>query len=157
MDSDHYLETVHAIVLLADSYEVGVQRRQLFLANRRAQLDPFFDEVVLRVGFAFHPDVRYQRAFQSKHLLKNLLEPRTGFDAGRKPKGLSILEDAWYEWMRSGPLRPLVADIERPAFVSRPEYEQLVERPSYFLRVLLVLDIFRKRVLEAHSRTLQYQ
>jgi asparagine synthetase B (glutamine-hydrolysing) len=148
LNSDHYLEKVYVIDLLTDTYELGVQRQQLFLAHNREQLHPFFDEDVLRVGFAFHPDERYIKGFRNKYLLKAILEQKTGSAAARKPKGSSVFEDDWYAWMRSGPLRPLVQDIQLPGFLSRADYEQLVRRPNYFLWGLLVFDVFQKRVLK---------
>ena len=52
LDSDHYLEKVHIVDLMTDTYELGVQRQQLFLARRREKIHPFFDDDILRAGFA---------------------------------------------------------------------------------------------------------
>ena len=44
LDTNHYLEKVHIIDLLTDTYEIGVQRQQLFLAQEREKIHPFFDD-----------------------------------------------------------------------------------------------------------------
>jgi asparagine synthetase B (glutamine-hydrolysing) len=147
LNSDHYLEKVYVIDLLTDAYEVALQRYQLFLAHRQEQLHPFLDEDVIRVGFAFHPSVRYIKGFQNKYVLKKILEQKTGSTVARKPKGFSIFEHDLYAWMQTGPLRPLVQDIQLPGFLSRADYDQLMQRPSYFLWGLLTFDIFVKRIL----------
>lgn len=144
--SDHYLEQVYVMDLVTDSYEVDTQRHQLFLAHYREQLHPFLDEDILRAGFAFHPDVRYIRGFRTKYLLKDILEQRTGSAAAQRPKGFSIFESDLFNWMQNGPLRPWVDDIQLPGFVSRADYESLVQKPDYFLWGLLLLDIFQKRI-----------
>jgi hypothetical protein len=53
--------------------------------------------------------------------------------------------------MQNGPLRPWVDDIQLPGFVSRADYESLVQKPDYFLWGLLLLDIFQKRILSQTS------
>jgi hypothetical protein len=145
--SDHYLEKVHVIDLLTDTYELGVQRQQLFLANRREQLHPFFDDDVLQAGFAFSPERRYIKGLRSKYLLKELLEQTTSSRVARQPKGYSTFDEDLLEWMRSGPLRPLVQEIQLPGFMSRVEFDRLLGKPDYFLWVLLGYDLFRRRCL----------
>lgn len=147
LNSRHYLEKVHVIDLLTDAYEANVQFHQLFLAHRREGLYPYLDEDTLRVAFAFHPNVRYVKGFQHKYLLKKILWQKTRFAAVRKPKGASIFRNDLYAWMRSGPLRALVDDIHLPGFLSRSDYEQLVQQPNLFLWNLLVFDLFQQRVL----------
>ena len=147
LDTDHYLEQIHVIDLMTDTYELGVQRQQLFLAHQREQLHPFFDDDTLRAGFAFHPDIRYIKGLRSKYLLKDLLEQKTESPVARRPKGFSIFEQDLFEWMQSGPLHPLVEDIRLPGFLSRAEFNQLLKKPDYFLWILLVYDIFQRRCL----------
>jgi asparagine synthetase B (glutamine-hydrolysing) len=147
LGTDHYLDKVHAIDLVTDAYEVSAQRQQLFLAHQREQLHPFLDDDILRAGFKFHPDVRYIKGLRPKHLLKDLLVQKTGSLVARKPKGASIFELDLYGWMRSGPLRPLVEEIDLPGFISRSEFNQLIEQPNYFLWELLIFDVFRHRCL----------
>jgi hypothetical protein len=147
LGSDHYLEKIHIIDLITDTCEVSAQRQQLFLANRREQLHPFLDDDIIRAGFAFHPDVRYIRGLRPKHILKDLLAQKTGSPAARTPKGASIFETDLYAWMISGPLRPLVEEIDLPGFISRGEFNRLVDQPNYFLWELLLFDLFRRRCL----------
>ena len=149
--SNHYLEQGYVMDLVTDAYEVGVQRHQLFLAHHQEQLHPFFDEDMLRVGMAFHPDVRYIKGFRTKYLLKDILEQRAGSATAQRPKGFSVFESDLFNWMQNGPLRPWVDDIQLPGFVSRADYESLVQKPNYFLWGLLLLDIFQKRILSQSS------
>lgn len=147
LDTDHYLEQIHVIDLMTDTYELGVQRQQLFLAHQREQLHPFFDDDTLRAGFAFHPDIRYIKGLRSKYLLKDLLEQKTESPVARKPKGFSVFEQDLFEWMQSGSLHPLVEEIHRPGFLSQVEFDQSLKKPDYFLWILLVFDIFQRRCL----------
>lgn len=119
--SNHQLEKVYTIDLITDAYEVAAQRQQLFLAYRREQVHPFLDEDVLRVAFAFPAHLRYIKGFQSKYLLKAILERETDSMAARKPKGFSIFQRDLYAWMRSGPLHPLILDIELPGFLNKKD------------------------------------
>jgi asparagine synthetase B (glutamine-hydrolysing) len=147
LQSTHYLERVLEIDLLTDAYEVASQRHQLFLAHHREQPHPFLDEDMLRVGFAFPPDVRYIRGFEPKYLLKKVLYDKTGYSAAWRRKGFSVFEADWYDWMRSGPLAPLVQDIRLPGFMQRAEFDALAREPDYFLWGLLLWDLLEKRVL----------
>lgn len=149
--SNHYLEQGYVMDLVTDAYEVDVQRHQLFLAHHQEQLHPFFDEDILRVGMAFHPDVRYIKGFRTKYLLKDILEQQTGSATAQKPKGFSIFDDDLFNWMQSGPLRQWVDDIQLPGFIGRADYESLIQQPDYFLWGLLLLDIFQKRILSQSS------
>jgi len=147
LDTDHYLEKVHMIDLMTDTYELGAQRQQIFLAHQKEQLHPFFDDEILRAAFAFPPDARYIKGFRPKYLLKNILSQETHSTVSKSPKGFSIFENDLYSWMNSGPLRELVESIERPAFLSKSEYERQIKKPDYFLWILLNFDIFYKQCI----------
>ena len=147
-NSRHYLEKVHFIDLLTDTYEISMQRQQLFLAHHLFQVDPFSDEDFLKVVLTFHPDMRYMKGFKYKHLLKRLLEQKTNAPVARKRKGGSTTPEDLISWMRSGPLKPLVEDIHRPGFMSKADFESVLQNSNYFLWHLLTFDIFTKRVLE---------
>jgi asparagine synthetase B (glutamine-hydrolysing) len=145
LKSEHYLERVYLIDLLTDTYELGVQRQQLFLAHCMEQVHPFFDQDILRIAFTFHPDVRYIKGFREKYLLKSLLESRTGSPViAKRSKGASVFDKEWFDWMQTGPLRPLVEDIHIPGFLSRSEYISLLKQPSRLLWGVLTYDLFRK-------------
>jgi asparagine synthetase B (glutamine-hydrolysing) len=148
-NSCHHLDKVYFLDLLTDSYELGVQRQQLFLAHRLEQVFPFFDEDLLRLALTFHPDMRYIKGFRYKHLLKRLLAQKTNAPVAHKRKGPSTVNDDLVAWMRSsGPLRPMVEDIHRPDFMNKADFERLLRKPDYFLWPLLTLDIFQKRIIE---------
>jgi len=145
LETEHYLEKAFVIELLTDAYEIALQRQQLFLAYHREQLYPFLDEDILRISFAFHPDVRYLRGFRPKYLLKKLLYDKTNYPEVWRTKGYSVFEEDWYAWMQSGPLRPLIDAIDLPAFLSRADFDKLIAHPNYFLWELLILDLFKKQ------------
>ena len=146
--SSHYLDKVHFIDLFVGTLEQGAQRRQLFLAHHLDQVDPFCDEDLLNLAFTFSPDIRYIKGFRHKHLLKRLLAQKTGAPVAHLHKGGSVVNDDLVAWMRAGPLRPLVEDINRPDFIEKKDFDRMIKKPDYFLWPLLTLDIFKKRILE---------
>ena len=147
LDTNHYLEKVHLIDLFTDTYELGVQRQQIFLANEKEQLHPFFDDDLLSAAFAFSPGVRYIKGFRPKYLLKDVLSQETHSTISKGPKGFSIFENDLNSWMKSGPLRELIESIEIPAFLSKAEFDRQLKRPDYFLWILLNYDIFFKQCI----------
>lgn len=149
LKSNHYLEKVHVIDLMTDTYELGAQRQQIFLAHGAEQLHPFFDDDILRVAFSFPPDNRYIKGFRPKYLLKDLLTQKTNAVISNRPKGFSIFESDLISWMKSGPLRELIENIERPGFLSRVEFDRQLKSPDYFLWILLNFDIFCRRCLSS--------
>jgi asparagine synthetase B (glutamine-hydrolysing) len=146
-NSEHYLEQFHVMDLMTDTYELGVQRQQLFLAHRKEQLHPFFDDDVLRAGFAFSPDTRYIKGLRSKYLLKDILALKTGSPAAKKPKGFSVFENDLFDWMVSGPLQSSVHEIKLPGFMSKVDFDKSLNTPDYFLWELLMIDLFQRRCL----------
>jgi len=150
ISSPHLLERLFVLDMVTDSYDVAAERNQIFLGSQREILHPFLDEDVIRAGFRFDPDIRYLKGFKEKYLLKAILLKRSGLRTVWKPKGAAQFFDDFYEWMRTGSLRPLVEDIERPGFISQTDFEMLAKKPDIFLWSLLVLDIFKKRVLKSH-------
>jgi asparagine synthetase B (glutamine-hydrolysing) len=146
--SQHYLDKVYFIDLSTDLWELAVQRQRLFLAHHIEQASPFFDEDIIKVALTFHPDMRYIKGFRYKHLLRRLLWQKTNAPVAHKRKGPSTVNDDLEAWMRSGPLRPLVEDIQRPGFLTKQDFETIKQRSDYFLWPLLTLDIFQKRVLK---------
>ncbi|MHB8135335.1 MAG: asparagine synthase-related protein [Anaerolineaceae bacterium] len=144
LDTDHYLERIHIIDLLTDAYEVEIQRQQLFLSQKREKIHPFFDDDILRAGFAIPTEKRFIKGFRPKYLLKDILQKKTGSPAAHKPKGFSIWENDLLTWMESGPLKPMVREIKLPGFMTRKELESLQKTPTYFLWELLVFDLFQQ-------------
>ncbi len=149
LNSAHYTEKVHIVDLLSDAYEVQVQSSQLFLAQSREQIYPFLDDDILRASFTFPPEVRYIQGSRTKPLLKGILELHGLSAIARKPKGGSVFTDDLYSWMRSGPLREMVRDIALPSFISRVDFDHLLQEPDHTLWSILTLDIFQKTVLSS--------
>lgn len=156
LGSNHPIEKVHMIELLADAYECGVVTNHLYLAHGCQQIYFFLDEDVIRIALAFDPDVRFLNGREVKPLLKGILE-QTPFSAiARKPKGTSVFNEDVHKWMRNGPLREMVLSIERPSFLSKSDFEKLLQvpvwspldSPNWFLWNLLIFDIFQKRIVE---------
>ncbi len=149
--SVHYLDKVYLLDLVTDGWELAVQRHRLFMAHHVEQASPFFDEDVLKMALAIHPDMRYIQGFKHKHLLKRLLWQKTNAAVVHLHKGPSTVNEDLTAWMKSGPLRPLVDDVQRPGFMNKADFEQLTRKSDYFLWPLLTYDIFKKSVLENNS------
>lgn len=152
-NSQHYIDKVYFIDLVTDLWELGVQRQTLFLAHNLEQASPFFDEDIIKLALTFHPDMRYIKGFKYKHLLKRLLAKKTNAPVAHLRKGPSTVNDDLVEWMRSGPLRPMVEDISRPDFMCKADFERLIRKPDYFVWPLLTFDLFRKRIIENQGRS----
>jgi hypothetical protein len=134
------------VELLSDCYEIESQSSQLFLSCNKEQLYPFLDEDVIRLSFAFRPWVRYVKGLRTKHVLKRILERRVITPVTRQPKGGSMFHADFNRWMQSGSLRDMVRDIPLPGWLSRADFERLVENPGLPLWHLLAIDIFRKQI-----------
>lgn len=145
--SQHYLDKVYFIDLSTDLWELGVERNHIFLAYHLEQASPFFDEDLIKMALTVHPDNRYMKGFRFKHLLRRLLEQKTDAPVAHKRKGPSNVNDDLVAWMDSGPLRPMVMDINRPGFMEKKDFDRLISKPDYFLWPLLTFDIFQKRIL----------
>jgi asparagine synthetase B (glutamine-hydrolysing) len=152
LDSANYTEKVHAIDLLGDSYEIQVQSGLLFLGYGKEQVYPFMDDDVIRISFAFQPDIRYLRGLRTKPLLTDILEQHgLSTIAHHKRKGSSVFTPDLYAWMRSGPLHEMVRAIDRPDFLSKADFDRLLDKPDHFLWSLLTFDVFQKQVLRGKS------
>jgi hypothetical protein len=149
MNSHSYRESVHLVVCLQPLVHLASQETTLFMSRGKELIYLFTDEDVIRASFAVKPEKRYIRGSRVKHILKDILEQRSSSPAARSPKLGSNFDPDVYAWMDSGPLREMVRDIERPGFVSKPDFEKLIERPNnyYFLWALLTFDLFKKRVV----------
>jgi len=150
LDSNHHIEKAYVMSLLTFLYEIQVQSQRLFLSQNKEQIHPFMDQDIIRLSFAFHPQVRYVAHFTFKYPLKRILAQRSSstIGMGRKLKGGSTAFADVLTWMKSGPLREMIRDIELPGFMSRKELEDLSQRPNWFLWSLLTFDIFQKRILK---------
>ena len=151
--SCHYLDQVHLLELLTFTNDLAVKNQQLAHAHLMEQVFPFFDEDLLKVALTIHPDMRYIKGFRYKHLMRRLLEQKVNAPVAHKRKGDSTVFEDLVAWMRSGPLKPMVDDIQRPDFMTKADFQHMVQTPNYFLFGLLTFDIFKKRVIENHNQT----
>jgi asparagine synthetase B (glutamine-hydrolysing) len=154
-NSQDFAEQVHFVALLSESYETGTFGSQFFLVSKKEQICPFLDEDIIRIALAFKPQVRYLKSKlgflshrNTKPLLKQILIQKSYASLTTKRKGASVFDTDLPEMMKSGPLRDLVLSIDRPGFLSKADFETLLDRPDWFLWNLLTFDIFQKRVLK---------
>jgi asparagine synthetase B (glutamine-hydrolysing) len=155
LGSPHHVEKVHMMELITDAYETGVLVNHLYLANRREQIYPYMDEDVIRASYTFTAGARYLKGHEIKPVLKRILEQKSASTVSRKPKGNSVFTYDLYAWMKDGVLRDMVEAIERPGFLSKADFDRLLQvpdwslqdEPNWFLWSLLTFDIFQKRIL----------
>jgi asparagine synthetase B (glutamine-hydrolysing) len=146
--SSHYLDKVHLLELVTFTYDLAVRNSQLALGHRMLQVFPFHDEDLIKLALTFHPDMRYIKGFRYKHLLRRMLEQRINAPVAHKSKGVSTVNEDMVSWMKSGPLKPLVENIQRPSFLDKADFERMIKTSNYFLLALLTYDIFTKRVIK---------
>jgi hypothetical protein len=65
----------------------------------------------------------------------------------QKSKRAGGFDNELRKWMKSGVLREMVHNIQRPGYLSLKDFEQSKENPDWFTWNLLTLDIFQKRIL----------
>jgi asparagine synthetase B (glutamine-hydrolysing) len=160
LDSPSFIEKIHMIDFLSDAYENAVINNLMFLAQGREQITPFLDEDFIRLNRAFPPQVRYLDGHEIKPLLKQILEQYSTSNITKKPKGYSVFSEDLFKWMKSGHLRDMIYDIDRPDFISKSELESLLNQVEYpeldnprgwFLWNLLTFDYFRKQIVDGAS------
>jgi len=149
LKSPYLMERMSTVTLLTYNYEVATQSQRIFLSQRKEIIFPYMDEDGIRLALAFHPRVRYARNLTDKYILRRILNRRTALTIGigHKPKGGSVVFNDLCQWMEAGPLHEMVRAIERPAFLSRQDFENAIQCPGLFLWSLLTFDLFKKRVL----------
>ncbi len=150
--SQHYLDKIHFIDLFTETYEIAVQRQQLFLAHHLFQVDPFSDEDLIKSMFTIHPDIHYLKGFKSKYLLKELFAQKVNAKMANQRKGGSTTPEDLVTRMRSGSLKSLTSEIQRPDFMSRTEFEGVIQRSNYFLWHLLTFDVFKKKFIQIEKQ-----
>ena len=69
-----------------------------------------------------------------------------------QPKGGSTTPEDLVTRMRTGSLRPLIEEIERPAFMSQKDFDGVIQRSNYFLWNLLTFDLFNKRIVAIQNK-----
>ncbi|MBU0731083.1 MAG: hypothetical protein KKA70_15215 [Proteobacteria bacterium] len=148
LNSNDYTEKVHTIDLLSDTYEIGVQNSQLFMANDKEQIYPFMDQDIIEASFSINSRGRYINHLQVKPWLKQILNNKGLSQIYKKPKGGSVFTADLYKWMKEGPLKEMVMEIDIPSFLTKKDYDKLVEKPDKFLWALLTFDIFKKKLVD---------
>ena len=114
---------------------------------RWEQMQASYRQLVL----AFHPDVRYVAHSTYKYPFRRILAQRSSSTVGmgRERKGGSLVFADLLTWMQSGPLHEMVREIQVPGFMSRKDFEDLIQHPNWFLWSLLKFDVFQKRFLNS--------
>jgi asparagine synthetase B (glutamine-hydrolysing) len=151
LDSHNYQEKVHLVDSFLTGNHLVSQTMAFFMAHKKELAYPFFDEDGIRISFAIRPEKRFIQGFNRvKPILKDILEQRSISPAPRLPKRGSNFGPDLYVWMDSGPLHEMVRSIERPSFLKKSDFENLLERPNYyFLWALLTFDVFSKMFLRS--------
>jgi asparagine synthetase B (glutamine-hydrolysing) len=162
LNSSNLAEQLHAIDLLTEGHEAATLGSQMFLTQGKHMICPFLDEDIMRIAFAFGPQVRFAKpglGFTSrrhtKYILKQILVQASYASIAEKRKGGTAFDVDLFVMMKNGPLREMVRAIDRPGFLSKSDFEALLEKPDYFLWNLLTFDIFRTKVLAAHKHAIQ--
>ncbi|MBN1878170.1 MAG: asparagine synthase [Anaerolineae bacterium] len=149
LDSKNSIEKVIVLGLLSDCYANQVQSSELFLSHGRELLSPFEDQDVIRLSFAFPPEVRYVKGLRHKYILKDILEHKITTPITRQPKGGSMFHKDLFRWMQSGSLRDMINDISLPGFLKRQDVEEILAQPQFpralILWHLLAWDVFQKQ------------
>ncbi|GAH17518.1 unnamed protein product, partial [marine sediment metagenome] len=60
----------------------------------------------------------------------------------------TVFTEDLYVWMKEGVLKDMVRAIERPGFISKKKFADLIDKPRPFLWDLLTYDIFQNYVLK---------
>jgi asparagine synthetase B (glutamine-hydrolysing) len=155
LDSPHLIERFQVLELMINAYEPAVFGSQLFQANKIHQIYPYLDEDIIRMAFAFAPNVRYVTPklgllsrYSIKPLPRQILRQKSFSTFTRKRKGGSVFPSDLCDMMRQGALRQMVQSITRPAFLSKADFDKLVEKPGRFSWNLLTFDTFCKTILQ---------
>ena len=152
LNSNYYPEVVHLTNLLTNAYELETL---LFLDFNIELLCPFLDYNIVRMSFEFDPKVRYANRFQAKEILKRILIKNGYKKIAVQRKGRQKVDELT-NWLKSGALGELVQDINLPGFISKQDFSKILNNSDFsstsFLYYLLVLDLFKKRILKTKHK-----
>ena len=147
--TDRMVEQIHIFDLLSHGMNIPSLTRQLGLFFGREILFPFSDDALLEAANSFKPFDRYTYDHRVKPLMKLALESQVSMSVTRKPKGYSsAFEQTIIPWMREGSLRPLVQEIDRPGYISKTDFQKVLNDPGWFTWNQLTLDLFKKYGLQ---------
>jgi asparagine synthetase B (glutamine-hydrolysing) len=149
-DSQNLLEKIHFIGFTHIVHEQRAITNQVFRAHDLEFVTPYLDSEFVRAVIAFHPNIRYFAMGRQKWLPKALIEKRlsNGRQITQKSKRAGGFDNELRKWMKSGILRELVHDIQRPGYMTLSDFEKTIEEPDWFTWNLLTLDLFQKRILK---------
>ena len=147
--SNNLLERTNLIALTQGVHNDEFLMTQVFRSYNLEMVTPYLDSAYVRSTFALDPNIRYFAMNRSKWLPKVLLEKRLsgGKHLTQKSKRVGGFDNELRKWMKSGVLREMVHNIQRPGYLSLKDFEQSKENPDWFTWNLLTLDIFQKRIL----------
>jgi asparagine synthetase B (glutamine-hydrolysing) len=147
--SKNLLERTHLIGLTEGVHNDVAVMSQVFRSYDLEEVIPYLDSEFVRSTLAFDPNVRYFCMNRSKWLPKVLVEKRisNGQQLTQKSKRAGGFDIELRKWMKSGVLRDMVNDIDRPGYLSVSDFEQIKKDPDWFTWNLLTVDIFQKRIL----------
>lgn len=146
LNSPELIEKIQVIDLLTASYETAVAMNQLYLAKGKEGIFFYLDEDIIRMAFAINPKIRFLKGLTTKPMLKRALSARSLSTLAAKRKGGSVFHRDLFMWMQQGPLQDMVQAIERPSFMDKSLFEEVLNKPGPFLWLLLTFDIFKKQL-----------
>ncbi|MGQ9626038.1 MAG: asparagine synthase-related protein [Anaerolineae bacterium] len=147
LDSAHFVEKIHVILLLGDTHDAIALISQTYLSQGEEVLFPYVDNDIIQATFALSPQIRFFSKGHTKPVLKQILALKTDSQVTRKIKGASGFRDDLFTWMEKGVLQDLLHEIERPGFIDKATFKKKIERPDWFTWNLLLFDLFQKRIL----------
>ena len=143
--SNFLSERRQILSLVQDGMSTPGLERQLGLFCGREMRFPFTDDAMIETVFSFEPIDRYSHDYRVKPLMRMALETQVPLSVTRKQKGnSSAFEQAIIPWMRDGSLRALVQEIDRPGYISQPDFQEVLDNPGWFTWTMLTLDLFKK-------------
>jgi len=150
-ETDSVLEHVHLQQLVTPVADDQTFISRMYAAHRRTVLYPYLDREFMQLALAVDPRVRFYDRGRTKPIVKRILEVHSDYPDVDRPKGHSGFDrDLWW-WMKEGPLSEMVHAMERPAFMTRSDFERKLERPDWFTWNMLILDLFRRYLLHVEA------
>jgi asparagine synthetase B (glutamine-hydrolysing) len=106
---------------------------------------PFLKGAVVDAALASPANVRYQKGFEAKYLLKEVLQKRVPlYDAYKKKGYTHIPFDKYYE---SGPLHNIWEQLNRPNIFDRQAEDKIIQSKGWMAWNLILYAIFCQNVL----------
>jgi asparagine synthetase B (glutamine-hydrolysing) len=107
---------------------------------------PFLNAAVVEAALASPANVRYQRGYDSKYLLKELLQKRVRRYDAHKKKGYTHLPfDRFYKF---GSLSNIWEKVERPNLFDRPVEDEIINSKGWMAWNLILYAILRQHVMD---------